>query len=67
MGNMNAEARARLHGEAEFLKRHAAEFDKLVAKKGRNAAIVTLVTKHKNEYGEIVKGLRDRFDAEQAA
>lgn len=68
MGKMQAEARARLAGEADLLKRHKPEFERLLkSKKTRNAAIVALVSRHKNEYGEIVKGYRDRFALETAA
>jgi hypothetical protein len=68
MGRMSAEARARLAGEAELIRRHRAEFERLLkSKKTRNAAIVALVDKYKIEYGERVKIHRDRFQVETAA
>jgi hypothetical protein len=68
MGRMSAEARARLAGEAELIRRYRAEFERLLkSKKTRNAAIVALVDKHKVEYGERVKAHRDRFQVETAA
>ena len=67
MGKMSAEARARLAGEAELIRRHRPEFERLQkSKKTRNAAIVALVAKRKTEYGEIVKAFRDRFALEAA-
>jgi hypothetical protein len=67
MGKMSAEARARLAGEAQLIRRHRKEFDRLLKKKSRHEAIVALVEKHKVEYGELVKANRDRFAAESAA
>ena len=67
MGRMSAEARARLAGEAELIRRYRAEFDRLLKTKTRNAAIVAMVEKHKTEYGERVKAARARFESEAAA
>lgn len=58
---MGKEARARAAGEAELLRRHRAEFDRLLKTKDRNSAVLALVDKYKTEYGELVKTLRDRF------
>ena len=67
MGKMSAEARARLAGEAQLIRRHRKEFDRLLKTRSRNDAIVALVAKRKVEYGELVKANRDRFAAEAAA
>ncbi len=67
MSKMGPEARGRLTGEAELIKRHKAEHARLLNKHGRIGAIVKLVEKHKNEYGALVKAARTRFEAEQAA
>jgi len=64
---MSAEARGRLAGEAQLIRRHRKEFDRLLKTKDRNAAIVALVEKYKIEYGEMVKAARDRFERETAA
>jgi hypothetical protein len=67
MGKMGAEARARLAAEADLLRRRKAEFERLLRRHERNAAIVTLVDKYKIEYGELVKAHRGRFETETAA
>ena len=67
MGKMSAEARARLAGEAQLIRRHRKEFDRYLKTRDRNSAIVALVERHKVEYGELVKINRDRFAAETAA
>jgi hypothetical protein len=67
MGKMSAEARGRLAGEAELIRRHRKDFDRFSKTKTRNQAIVALVEKYKNEYGELVKMHRDRFQVETAA
>ncbi len=67
MGKMSAEARARLAGEATLVRRHRAEWERLLKKKDRNAAIVALVDKYKIEYSELVKSYRARFEAAASA
>lgn len=67
MGRMSAEARARLAGEAELIRRHRKEFDRLSKTKDRLAAIVALVDKYKVEYSEIVRSARDRFERAESA
>jgi hypothetical protein len=67
MGKMSAEARARLSGEAELLRKHKKDFERFLKTKSRHEAILALVDKHKIEYGEIVKRYRDRYEAETAA
>ena len=67
MGKMSAEARARLAGEAQLLRKYRKEFERLLKTKSRNEAIVALVDKHKIEYSEIVKANRDRFEAAESA
>jgi hypothetical protein len=67
MGKMSAEARARLAGEATLVRRHRAEWERLLKKKERKAAIVALVDKHKIEYSELVKAARARFEATESA
>jgi hypothetical protein len=64
---MKHEARARVAGEADLVRRHQAEFDRLLKTRDRNAAILALVDKHKIEYGELVKGHRDRFGSATTA
>ena len=67
MGRMQAEARARLAAEADLLRKRAKEFERLLKKHDRIDAIVTLVDKHKVEYGEMVKAYRDRFERSEPA
>jgi hypothetical protein len=67
MGKMNAEARARLAAEAGLIRRHKAEYDRLLKKKERIGAIAGLVDKHKTEYGELVKTFRARFERAETA
>ena len=68
MGRMSAEARARVAGEAALIRKRRAEFERLLrTRKDRHAAIVALVEKHKNEYGELVKAARARFEAARTA
>ena len=64
---MNCEARARLAGEAELVRRHRAEFERLLKSKDRLRALVALVDKYKVEYGEMVKAHRDRLEAATTA
>ncbi len=67
MGRVSSEARARLAGEAELIRRHRAPFDRLLKSKDRRSAIVALVEKYKTEYGELVAAFRARFEANTAA
>jgi len=67
MGRVSSEARARLAGEAELIRRHRAPFDRLLKSKDRRSAIVALVEKYKIEYGELVAAFRARFEANTAA
>jgi hypothetical protein len=67
MGRVSSEARARLAGEAELIRRHRPAFDRLVKSRARSKAIVALVEKYKTEYGELVTAFRARFEAEKAA
>jgi hypothetical protein len=64
---LNCEARARLAGEAELIRRHRAEFDRLLRSKDRLPALVALVDKYKTEYGVMVKAHRDRLEAATTA
>ena len=68
MGKVSCEALARLAGEADLVRRHRTEFDRLLKKsRDRNRAIVALVDKHKVEYGETVSGHRARLEAQRVA
>lgn len=66
MGRVSSEARARLAGEAELIRRHRTEWERLLKSRERNTAIVALVDKHKIEYGQIVTAHRARFEASRA-
>jgi hypothetical protein len=66
VGRVSSEARARLAGEADLIRRHQAEWDRLLKSRDRKSAIVALVDKHKIEYGEIVTAHRARFEANRA-
>ena len=63
MGKAGAEARARVAAEADLIRKRKAEFERLLKRHDRNAAIVALVDKHKVEYGEMVKRHRVRFES----
>ncbi len=67
MGRMSAEARARLAGEAELIRRHRKEFERLLKKHDRIPAIVALVDKYKIEYSQTVTTARSRFEAAASA
>jgi hypothetical protein len=67
MGRVSSEARARLAGEAELIRRHRAPFDRLLKSRLRPKAIVALVEKYKTEYAQLVSAFRARFEAEKAA
>ena len=66
---MRVEALSRVAGEAELLKKHALEFERLLKKSGgdRVAAVAELVTKRSKEYGQMVAAARDRLRAAQTA
>ncbi len=63
MGRVSSEARARLAGEAELIRRHRPALDRLLKSRDRRAAIVALVEKYKTEYGQLVTAYRARFEA----
>ena len=63
MGKAGAEARARVAAEADLIRKRKVEFERLLKRHDRNAAIVALVDKHKVEYGEMVKRHRVRFES----
>jgi len=63
MGKAGAEARARVAAEADLIRKHKAEFERLLKRHDRHAAIVALVDRHKLEYGELVKRHRVRFES----
>ena len=58
---MKHEARARVAGEADLIRKYSAEFERLLKANDRNGAILALVDRHKIEYGELVKAHRERF------
>jgi hypothetical protein len=62
---MRIEALSRVTGEAELIKRHGPEFDRLLkrADGDRVQAVAGLVTKHAKEYGQLVTAARDRLRA----
>ena len=65
---MSSEALARLEAEARLLRKHKAEYERLLKKQGkRTEAIISLVAKYKNEYGDLVKRSRERLEAEDAS
>jgi hypothetical protein len=67
MGRVSSEARARLAGEAELIRRHRPAMDGLLKSKDRRSAIVALVEKYKTEYGQLVGAYRARFEADGKA
>jgi len=67
VGRVGAEACARLAAEAELLRRRKAEFERLLRRHDRLAAIVAMVDRHKIEYSDLVAAHRARLEAERAA
>jgi hypothetical protein len=67
MGKVGAEARARVAAETDLIRRRKAEFERLLKRHDRCAAIVALVEKHKAEYGQMVTEYRHRFEAAVSA
>ena len=67
MGKVGSEARARVAAEADLIRRHKTEFDRLLKRNDRLAAICALVDKHKIEYGQMVTAHRARFESTPAA
>ena len=49
-----------------LIKRHDAEFKKLLTRKPHVVAVRDLVKKHGPEYGAIVKELRERLQVQRA-
>ncbi len=67
MARLGIEARARVAAEADLLRRRKAEFERLCKRNDRNAAIVAMIEKHKDEYGQLVRAYRDRLEAAESA
>jgi hypothetical protein len=60
------EATARLQAETLLIKRHDAEFKKLLVRKPHVVAVRDLVKRHGPEYGALVKDLRERLQVQRA-
>lgn len=67
MAHGSAEARARVAAETDLLRHRKNEFERLLKTRDRQAAIVTLVEKHKREYDELVRSHRQAFERTDTA